>query len=332
MLEKRRAARGPRGSLVLLGGSDLATVENLSSTLSRGAFDVLIAFGPSQLESRAREFSPDVIVLDLTARFEADVETCKRLSKNARTGHIPILGVMHTPPTDSDELLDCLHDFVLGPFEPDELKARVRMTLGASGRNRSLNPLTGLPGNPAIQQELSERVTAAEEVALMHIDIDDFKAFNDHYGFMRGDEAIKLLTRCITEALDEVSPQNGFVGHVGGDDFAAVVPAREAEAIAQAIVDRWDGRIEALYDPEDIQGGFLEVPDRRGYMNRFPLMGVSIGVATTATRPIRTHWEASQIAAEMKHVAKSQDHSTVAIDRRRELSDPGPERTPQLVS
>jgi GGDEF domain-containing protein len=153
---------------------------------------------------------------------------------------------------------------------------------------------------------------------LLYVDLDEFKAFNDHYGFLRGDEAIKLLARCCREAVTSYS-ENGFIGHIGGDDLAIVVEPDGAYAIAEQITAAWDDLVPHLYEPEDAARGFIELADRRGNLQRFPLATVSIGIATNTIRPIHTHWEAAELASEMKHVAKARTGSAIAIDRRRQI-------------
>jgi diguanylate cyclase (GGDEF)-like protein len=209
---------------------------------------------------------------------------------------------------------------MIKPFDPIELVARVKSALRRSKEMRSINPLTQLPGNVQVQQEVSKRVEQHQPFALMYIDLDHFKAFNDHYGFLRGDEAIKLLARCSGEAIS-TGKGGGFLGHVGGDDFIALVEPDSAEAIAQNVVDCWDRSVVNLYDDRDVKRGYIEVADRQQRMHRYPVCTVSIGIATNVVREIHSHWEASEIASEMKQFAKRERRSTYAIDRRKQPAD-----------
>jgi diguanylate cyclase (GGDEF)-like protein len=209
-------------------------------------------------------------------------------------------------------------DYMIKPFDPVELVARVKSALRRSREMRAINPLTQLPGNVQIQEEVAARVSAGGPFALMYIDLNDFKAYNDFYGFARGDEVIKLLARCAGRAVQSAAGVEGFLGHIGGDDFVAIVDPEKAEATAEAIIDCWDGEIPRLYDESDASNGYIEVADRRKEMHRFPMTTVSVGIATNTSRPIRSHWEASEIATEMKTFAKSQGRSAYAIDRRTE--------------
>ena len=262
---------------------------------------------------------PALILLDLMMRGMDGFDTCRLLAQDVALKHIPVVAMTAHDTTKARlrEIVGCIDDYILKPFDPIDLETRIALALRRSRTMGGANPLTRLPGNPAIQEELVTRIREQRPFALLHIDLDEFKAFNDHYGFMRGDEVIRLLARCAREAVTNHSPAGGFLGHVGGDDMAAVVDPDSAVTIAESIIATWDDLVPNLYEPEDAMRGYIEVVDRRGQRQRYPLATVSIGIATTATRPLNTHWEASEVAAEMKHVAKSRPGSRIAIDRRR---------------
>jgi len=198
------------------------------------------------------------------------------------------------------------------------LVARVQSALRRSRQMREVSPLTGLPGNFQIAHEL-ERLVAEEsnDFAVLYADLDDFKAYNDHYGFMRGDEAIRATGRLLTDALARHRTNPSFAGHIGGDDFVLVTSAHKAETLAQDVVRNFDVLAPSLYDEDDRQRGYIEVPDRRGVLHHYPFLSISVGIATSATRPIRSQWEASAVATEMKAVAKRKVGSSYEIDRRR---------------
>ena len=181
---------------------------------------------------------------------------------------------------------------------------------------RDLSPLTGLPGNFRIAEELERRVTGGGSVAVVHADLDNFKAFNDHYGFMRGDNVIKFTANTLVEAAVEVGDPSCFVGHVGGDDFIMVMNPSVAEQFCKEVLERFDDGILDFYDPHDALRGFVEVIDRRGERHAFPVVSISMGVATNMRRTFSSEWEASAVASEMKEHAKTEAGSSYRIDRR----------------
>ncbi|HZD23423.1 MAG TPA: diguanylate cyclase, partial [Acidimicrobiia bacterium] len=202
------------------------------------------------------------------------------------------------------------------PFDITELAARVRAVLRRTQAARDLSPLTGLPGNFKITAEIENAIKEGREFALVHGDLDNFKAFNDHYGFMRGDEVIRFCGTCLTEAASSLGIDAAFVGHIGGDDFVALIPPSVAESYCKEVIERFDDGILDLYDTADALRGYIEVVDRRGERFAFPVVSLSLGVASTDVRDIGTQWEASAIAVEMKEFAKKQLGSTYRIDRR----------------
>jgi diguanylate cyclase (GGDEF)-like protein len=202
------------------------------------------------------------------------------------------------------------------PFDTPELLARVRGVLRRSKEMKDESPLTGLPGNVRVQEEIEARVAAGAEFALLYADMDHFKAYNDHYGFVRGDEAIRELARILGDAVRELVGDDGFVGHLGGDDFAMVVPAGAATSVAETVIQRFDDRIPHLYDPQDRDRGWIEVVNRKGELQRFEPVSLSIGIASTHRRSFAHFGEVVAVATEMKNYTKETPGSSWAIDRR----------------
>jgi diguanylate cyclase (GGDEF)-like protein len=155
------------------------------------------------------------------------------------------------------------------------------------------------------------------DFALSHVDLDGFKAYNDHYGFLRGDRAIVLTAQVILQACEAACPGESFVGHIGGDDFVVLCDVTSAEDLARGIVEHFDEQVEALYDPDDRAAGFIELADRNGRLHRHPFLSVSIGIASTEVRTFESSAEAAAVAVELKRFAKAAHGSAWRIDRRR---------------
>jgi diguanylate cyclase (GGDEF)-like protein len=207
-------------------------------------------------------------------------------------------------------------DYITKPFDVVEMLARVKAVLRRAKSARDTSPLTGLPGNFRIGQEIEERIETGAPFALVYCDLDNFKAFNDHYGFMRGDQVIKYSGEVLQAAAEEVGDPNAFVGHIGGDDFVAVVDGHLAEAYCKAVIERFDDGVLDFYDTADALRGYIEVVDRRGERYAFPVVSISMGVVTNLARPVASQWEASAAAVELKEFAKKQHGSAYRVDRR----------------
>ena len=307
--------------LILVADDDEDIVRFVEVNLRLEGFEVATApDGEAALRS-AYEILPDLMLLDVMMPKLDGFEVCQRLRSDPRTKNMSVI-MLTAKSLSADKVVGLTagaDDYMIKPFDPVELIARVKSALRRSREMRAINPLTQLPGNVQIQEEVATAVTAADPFALMYIDLNDFKAYNDYYGFARGDEVIKMLARCAGRAILEAAGPDAFLGHIGGDDFVAILHPDKAEAAAQKLIDYWDEQITDLYEPEDIERGFIEITDRRKEMHRFTQMTVAVGIATNTQRAIGSHWEAAEIATEMKTFAKSQGKSAYAIDRRREI-------------
>jgi GGDEF domain-containing protein len=181
---------------------------------------------------------------------------------------------------------------------------------------KGANPLSGLPGNITIAKYIDDFLASGRIVCVLYCDLDNFKAYNDKYGFTKGDEAILYTRDCLLAVARRRDMQNIFVGHEGGDDFVVICEYEYWENFAKAFITTFDRGIYQFYNSVDARNGFIESINRRGERQRFPLMSVSIAVVTNKTRPFKRHAGMIQVAAELKKYVKSMDGSCYAIDRR----------------
>lgn len=179
------------------------------------------------------------------------------------------------------------------------------------------NPLSRLPGNIAIENILKKRLDEGFYLAFCLIDLDDFKAFNDRYGYARGSEVIKATAKIIEEAVAESGTYDEFVGHIGGDDFVLVTTPHRFKPICDSIIQKFDKAISAFYDNEDLRKGFIMGKTRQGHEAKFPIMSVSIAVVTNLQRKLMSTIQVGELAAELKEYAKSLHGSVYVVDRRR---------------
>jgi diguanylate cyclase (GGDEF)-like protein len=185
------------------------------------------------------------------------------------------------------------------------------------------NPLTRLPGGVAIEQVLKTKLAEKAPLAFCLADLRNFKAFNDRYGYARGNEVILATTEMIRQAVKDHGKEGDFIGHIGGDDFVLVTSPAEYEKICSAIVETFDRQILKFYDPEDQQRGHIQGKTRRGEPVSFPIMTIAIAVVTNQQRELKSHIQIGEIAAEMKNFAKKFSKSIFVVDKRRDRPPEG---------
>ena len=305
----------PESILVVDDDPDIARFVEVN--LRSAGYEVAVAGDGEEALDRASELRPDLVLLDVMMPRLDGFEVAQRLRKNPQTANTSII-MLTAKALSSDKvtgLQSGADDYIIKPFDPIELLARVKGTLRRAKEMRNLSPLTGLPGNIRIQEEIERKVREQHPFAVLYVDLDNFKTYNDKYGFVRGDRLIQGTARMIQDAV-VASDGDGFVGHVGGDDFVAVVDPEMAEAVAKRVCDRFDQDRSLYYEDDDLDRGFIRMEDRKGVEQDIPLVSVSIGIATTAKRAFAHYGEAVAVATEMKQFAKRDGGSSYAVDRR----------------
>lgn len=290
----------------------------LQLTLSE-AFDIVTAVNGSEGLTMAKQHVPDIIITDYMMPVLNGPEFCKALRRDISLSHIPI--IMLTGKGDIKDMVSGINagadDYLIKPFEPASLLARIDMIVKRTTRNLDANPLTHLPGNISIMEELQTRIQSGKFFAIGYCDLDKFKVYNDKYGFEKGDEVIKATAHVITQAAQEIDGGNVFVGHIGGDDFVFASDDDIADRICQRIIDLFNQATPAFYSPEDRVAGFIIGKDRQGNETRVGLMSISIGVVSNMTQKITHVAQIGEIGAELKKFAKAQEISNFVRDKRR---------------
>jgi diguanylate cyclase (GGDEF)-like protein len=306
----------PESILVVDDDPDIARFVEVN--LRSAGYDVSVASDGEEALEKAGLLRPDLVLLDVMMPRIDGFEVAHRLRRNPQTANTSII-MLTAKALATDKVLGLTagaDDYIIKPFDPIELLARVKGTLRRAKEMRNLSPLTGLPGNIRIQEEIERMVREDLPFAVVYADLDNFKAYNDQKGFVQGDRLIQATARVVQDAVMEFA-SDGFVGHVGGDDFVAVLKPDIAEDVAKRIVEAFDARIHEFYEPEEVAQGFVEVEDRKGELQQIPLAGISVGIATTDVRSFAHYGEAVSMATEMKQFAKREARSSYAIDRRR---------------
>jgi PleD family two-component response regulator len=310
---------------ILVAEDELNLRQVLSLQLQGAGYDVVEAENGQVALDKAQALVPDLVLLDVMMPQMDGHEVCRRLRESFTTRHIPI--IMLTAAGEEEARLTGLeggaNDYIIKPWVKRELELRIKNALDWSLQQRSASPLTGLPGNQSLTLEIKKRVESKTPFAMLQIDIDFFKSFNDHYGYTRGDVAIQALARNITEAAQKHGGGADFVGHIGGDDFVMLTETDRAELVGEEIIAAFNLAVRDLYDPEDRDRGHVEVLNRRKVRERFPLMSLTISMVSTDRTPISHLAELIDVAQELKTHGKGIPGS-VLVGERRTRADSGP--------
>jgi diguanylate cyclase (GGDEF)-like protein len=300
----------------------------LQFLLEQEGFDVHLAADGEEAWKAVASFHPDLVLLDVMMPRMDGFAVLEIIRAGFETARLPV--ILLTAKGEDDDKVRGLrggaNDYIVKPFNHDELLLRVSNLLEATRREREANPLTGLPGNRAIEREFAVRIAAGEDAAFMYIDIDRFKSFNDHYGYARGDRAISFLAGVLVGCTQKYGRGDTFVGHVGGDDFVVACGSEGSEQLACRIVEEFDAGVHDLHEARDAERGYLEVENRNGMVERFPLISVTVAVVPNAAGHFEHPAELSDTLAELKKYGKATPHSVVVRERR------SPSGGPELVT
>ena len=248
------------------------------------------------------------------------LEICKKIRSDEDNSITPIIVISSNKEKEHriEILKECVEHYIKVPIDQEYLYYTVKNLIHLLYINRRVSPLTGLPGNVQIQAEMKKRLLNKEEFAMLYLDLDNFKAYNDVYGFLNGDEIIKYTAKTIVRNIDMFTDGEGFVGHIGGDDFVAIVSIdRDYERICQNIIAEFEKDVGKFFNEEDAERGYLEVPNRKGIVEEFPLTSISIGVVVADKGRFHNVLEIGEVGAQVKHLAKTTMGSAYSIDRRK---------------
>lgn len=281
-----------------------------------GLFETIREVGPDDdIVSLVYMDPPDLILIDYGILAEKGSRILGEFRSTSIIGHIPIVAVVAGNVSDLTALLDHpVDDYVFA----NDRNAGLRLSFVANraARETDMNPLTRLPGNETIIRTIQRALDEKKDLAVAWVDLDNFKPFNDRYGFSRGDEVITATARIIKNALAELDDPDGFIGHIGGDDFVFACAPENARRICEAVVERFDMVIKNFYNDEDLEAGGITSPGRDGVERTYPVMSVTIAVVLNANGRYSHYGQVSQDATEIKKYLKGLAGSNYMIDRR----------------
>jgi DNA-binding response OmpR family regulator len=307
-------AEQPPSLLIVDDEPDICHI--LEQLLSDDGYRVMSARMGAEALAIAQRQSFDLIILDLLLPDLDGFAVLGALRARPATALTPIilLSARDSAPEKVRGLQLGADDYVTKPFSADELLARVRAALRRSELEGGTNPSTRLPGNLAIEQAIRRRIDQNLPFAVCYVDLDNFKAYNDTYGFLKGDAIIHQTAHVLLAAIEQRGNQDDFVGHIGGDDFIVITTPDRAEALCAQSIGDFDTLAPLFYDPETRLRGYIDALDRQGQPMRFPFVGLSIAVVSNAKYAILHLAEVAQRAVDLKKRAKEQPHSAYVIE------------------
>jgi diguanylate cyclase (GGDEF)-like protein len=286
--------------------------------LEANGFTVLEASDGNEGLEILKSERPDLVLLDLNMPEPNGHSVCDIIKNDDSLRHMPVIIL-----TTSEDLSDKLRrleggadDYITKTTDPKERAARIRATIRRNLQNLDSNPLTHLPGNNKIQEMITKCMRSGDKFAVAYTDLDNFKAYNDNYGFKKGDEVILYTAQLLRNTINSQGRSNDFLGHIGGDDFVIISTPEIIKKIGEEIIKRMDQGIGQYYNQEDRDRGFIVTKDRQGIEQKFPIVSISIAVVNNLRHTFTNIGEIIKIVTELKKFAKQKEGSCLVIDKR----------------
>ena len=283
---------------------------------------------PDEVMALCLRGRPRVVFLDARHNRDVALEACRRIKRDSYSAVVPTVMLSDTHEGDMDQCFSAGADEVLTDATPaEESRSRLNAALSRSDRDVHVHPSTRLPGTDIIESCITTQLAGNRPFGVAYADLDHFKEFNDRYGYHEGDRVIRVLARILHDVVKGLCGEEGFVGHIGGDDFIFIIPAADISNVCGEILSVFDTLIPFQYNEQDRRAGYFFGKDRRGQLHRVPLMTLSVGIVTNRHRTFAHPAEVSELATEMKSYAKTLPGSVFVVDRRQGVEvEP---RTPQ---
>ena len=303
----------------------------LKETLQIEGYQVVTVLNGEDAVQYALRETPHLIVLDLMLPGIDGYEVSRRLRSHPKTMHIPIIALSGFGDlTDKVRAFEIgVDDFITKPFQLDELLARIGTQIRRLQQSY-LSPLIGLPGGVQVELAIKQKLATAEPWSILYLDLDNFKAFNDVYGFLTGNDIIRLVGSICQRMVREYGNPDDFVGHIGGDDFVVVTTPDRCSHLCSQISAAYKVESAVFYRVEDLRRGSISGVDRKGRPYQFPLVALSIGVVNNHVRRPQSIQEVSSLAAEAKSFAKQSSSNVYHTSPRRTLINQDSAYTPFL--
>ncbi len=280
---------------ILVVEDDVDTAEMLTAYFEAQGYEVLSAAWGEDALRLTQEVIPDLVVLDIRLPDIDGYEVCRRLRSHRRTEHIPIIFL-----TERRERIDRLTglelgavDYITKPFDIQELRLRVRNALRRASLGTLVNPITGLPTDPLIDERLQ---TALQQGgwALLSVGIRGLREFSDSYGFVASDDVLRAVALMMRNVAKEIGDGDPFIGHLGEADFLVVTTPAKVQDLKQKVTSRLEQAIDYFYP----------LKDRETDRSSRPQISIAVGVVTDKDGPFATPMDIKRAAIKAQTVTR----------------------------
>lgn len=302
---------------ILIAGNENILSAGARIVLEAKGYQLLFCPDLHKAIAQVLENPPDMLLMEKDFSRGLEDNLIKAVKACLQKTNIPILLIL------SEEQLTDLNwqnlpvdDLLLPPFSPEILLARIQLAEARMRRVFDNNPLSKLPGNTSIIQAIQATIDKDEQYGVCYVDIDNFKPYNDRYGFSQGDDIILMVARIMVNVVDEVAREGSFVGHVGGDDYVFIVKEKKIRQVCEKILTNFEIVRNMFLSREDLAAGCYKEKDRKGRDTTYGLLSLSIAVVITGKNTFEHAAEVAGIASQIKHQVKLLEGSNYMIDRR----------------
>ena len=306
-------------STILIVDDEILLREMLRDVFTVAGYNVITAENGKQCLEKIEQNLPDFVLLDCSMPIMDGFETLEQIRKNSKFVNLPVM--MFTALSGEAEQIKGLSlgadDYITKPFKTPVLLTKVKNILDRKKKSIDVNPLTSLPGNLSIQENVENRIAKKSIFSLLYMDLNNFKSFNDKYGFYTGDKVIKFTADLLQNIIRKYGQISDFIGHIGGDDFIIITEGDNSITLAENIISEFDKNIYLFYNNEDRKNGFIISKDRNDKVQKFPIMSISVGIIATNVANLTSFAEISKRASDLKKLAKKNGKSSYVFERRK---------------
>lgn len=313
---------------ILMVGNSLHHLRIHAVTLQNRGYDVVTARDQGEALQVLEHHTPDLLLLEAEDPGLDGFGICRRLKAEERLANVPAIFITGSR---LPEVVDRVYaaggvDFIVKPCPLSEFLARIETQIRLHNLLLKVeqlkaiaidaNPLTHLPGNNTIVMTIQSAIDHRDDAALIYTDLDNFKSYNDAYGFSAGDDVLLFNANTLQDVLRQVCGDKGFLGHIGGDDFVMMLPAEKLDEVGERIVQAFDEGIPEFYTDEDRRRGGIRATDRSGGVRDFPLVSISLAGILLRHHEFSRYVEVAAACVELKKAAKARQGSNLFVDRR----------------